>query len=601
MLSLSTEKHLAEIFAKVAEGEQQVEASRLALCEHYNFDVYSAYRALDRLSLNNLSSLDLKSWLDRASVFCTEQEAYLVIGQYDSNSDGRLNMQEFFNLVLPATASALRQLVLERPTQALSFDVEFALNRLLEKEVSLQRDLEYARKELKLKADFDTSVAFRAIDTLNLNAIDREQLTAFLRRNGINGYSESIDAIFRRLDRDGDGKLSYIEFVDATLSNDARLTRTLRDTSYTRTSPHRSSPLRSSLRSPLRASPYQSSSSFMASSPYRSPLSNSLRTSLRRSSPALRSSYLRESLPARVSLKMSSPLRNSSLRLSSPERVRSPPLRSSLLRTSSPRLGHSYTYSPKKASLNSTWQPRSSLRASLNYSTSLRIADQIELVSAFREQINLARDLDAAVNELALRADFNLEDAFRMFDLEDKGYVSTAEFEETLEALGLRPYRDETSLLVKHYSRIGDSRLQFSDFSALLMPKNNDYARMVRGRLPYAVTVRERRRVFSYETSDRLVRVLKLSLDSERVAESLRQRLSRVPTFNLYEAFQAVDSGKDGYITLNEFRDILENHGVYATTKDLESLMDRYDKDRDGRVSYSEFVQEVTPKSPRKY
>jgi Ca2+-binding EF-hand superfamily protein len=29
--------------------------------------------------------------------------------------------------------------------------------------------------------------------------------------------------------------------------------------------------------------------------------------------------------------------------------------------------------------------------------------------------------------------------------------------------------------------------------------------------------------------------------------------------------------------------------------------MERYDKNGDGRVSYGEFVQEVTPQSPRKH
>jgi Ca2+-binding EF-hand superfamily protein len=593
MLSINTEAQLAELLATIAEGEQQVEAGRLALCEHYNFDVYSTFRTLDRLGLNNLSSLDIKSWLDRANVFCSEQEAFLVIRQYDANSDGRLSMQEFFQLVLPATASSMRQLVIERPTQALTLEVEFSLNRLLEKEVALQRDLEYARRALRLKPDFELAVAFRSVDALNLNFIDREQLQAFLRRNGIASYPAALDAIMRRLDNDGDGKLSYLEFVEATLTADARTTR-----GSTAEVQRPTSPLSSSFRPTLSASPYRGSSSYLAGSPYRSSLRSPLRSSLRSSQP-MRTSYLRESYPSRVSLRMSSPLRDTPLRDSYSARLSSP-LRSSLLRTSSPRLVHSI-YSPEKSRLDSSWQPRSSLRSSLAYSSSLRAADQIELVSAFKEQIDLARDLDSAKNDLALRSDFNLDDAFRMFDLEDKGYVSIAEFEETLESFHLPPLRDEVSLLVKHYSRIGDTRLLMSDFSTLLMPQGHEYARMIRSRLPYNSSVRERRRVFTYETTERLLRVLRLSLEAERVAESLRQRLSRLPTFNLYDAFQAVDSGRDGFITLDEFREILGRHGVFATTKDLESLMDRYDKNRDGMVSYSEFVQEVTPKSPRKY
>ena len=69
----------------------------------------------------------------------------------------------------------------------------------------------------------------------------------------------------------------------------------------------------------------------------------------------------------------------------------------------------------------------------------------------------------------------------------------------------------------------------------------------------------------------------------------------------MHEAFQAVDKDRNGYITFGEFQSLLELHGIFATIKDVESLMDRYDKDKDGRVSYSEFLDEVTPKSPSKY
>ena len=93
----------------------------------------------------------------------------------------------------------------------------------------------------------------------------------------------------------------------------------------------------------------------------------------------------------------------------------------------------------------------------------------------------------------------------------------------------------------------------------------------------------------------------RLHLESEGVAESLRQRLSRRAYFSLHDAFQAVDRDRNGFITLDEFQGILQEHGLYVTGKDLESLMERYDKNMDGRVSYSEFLEEVTPKSPRKY
>lgn len=42
----------------------------------------------------------------------------------------------------------------------------------------------------------------------------------------------------------------------------------------------------------------------------------------------------------------------------------------------------------------------------------------------FKEIIFLERDLESAKVELALKPDFNLIDAFKMLDQEDRGYIS---------------------------------------------------------------------------------------------------------------------------------------------------------------------------------
>lgn len=43
---------------------------------------------------------------------------------------------------------------------------------------------------------------------------------------------------------------------------------------------------------------------------------------------------------------------------------------------------------------------------------------------------------------------------------------------------------------------------------------------------------------------------------------------------------------------------MLREYGVYASDEEVGWLIDRYDKNKDGRISYSEFVDEILPKSP---
>jgi Ca2+-binding EF-hand superfamily protein len=249
---------------------------------------------------------------------------------------------------------------------------------------------------------------------------------------------------------------------------------------------------------------------------------------------------------------------------------------------------------PQEYSANPpTSRPRLSLKQE---SSSL---PESELANIFRHQINHFRDLEDAKVALASRPDFNTFDGYRLLDPQDKNYISALDLEDRLKELGVTCIQDEHILLMKHYSSHKDLRLRYYDFCDMVNPKNEQYAKLLVSRNSSgAASVYE---VFTKETLDKIANTFRLFLEAEIVSERLRQNLENNKEFSLYDAFKAVDKDKNGFITLDEFETILADHGVAVTHKDLLSLMERYDKNRDGRVSYSEFVQEITPKSPKRY
>lgn len=92
-------------------------------------------------------------------------------------------------------------------------------------------------------------------------------------------------------------------------------------------------------------------------------------------------------------------------------------------------------------------------------------------------------------------------------------------------------------------------------------------------------------------------------MDNEVQAESIRQRLSRRPLFNLFDAFRALDKDELGYIGIEDLKEILVDYGIFASTKDLSILVERFKGGNtfDGKISYSDFVKELSPKSIRPY
>lgn len=549
MLSLELQSRLAHLLLQVADLERQVEITRQVLCELIDFEPYSAFRALDRFSTGALTSRDIEEFLLSQGIPCSSIESSSLVQQYDSDNDGRLSLPEFHNLVLPAANAARRDIVLTRtPLSATTAEVRYAMGRLMEREVIYQREVGQWRRELAGQRDFNPMDAFKAVNFREKAGIDKEMLLTFLLRSGNNPFEEDLHAIMRRFDTDGDGKLSYLEFLEgisAIEGNSALGNSTL---------PQYRSPNRRS--TPLRHSP----------SPAKQPQP-------RTSSPLKGNASLRRSSP------LSKAPAHSNSSFKTPEKRKFAD--SSLANHSS--AGRNF---PRSAKIS--FSPLSS-------------QEEMELVNTLKQQLDMLRDLEEAKSDLVDLQDFNLIDGFRVLDVENKGYVACLELEEGLRVLGVRPLGDESYLLIRSYSKLSDSRLRFSDFSAMLTPKDAQMAAALAQREPYRSSLRDPRDAFSSETLQRFAQVLRLLLDCESLSERLRQRLSRRPEFNSYDAFQAIDRDRNGFITLEELRAVMEENGCKVSNRDLKCLMERYDKNRDGRVSYSEFVQEVTPKSPRKH
>ena len=58
------------------------------------------------------------------------------------------------------------------------------------------------------------------------------------------------------------------------------------------------------------------------------------------------------------------------------------------------------------------------------------------------------------------------------------------------------------------------------------------------------------------------------------------------PTFNVIEAFNSCDLNKDGIISRDEIRRLIESRGFYVSEKEVTTLIEKIDKDRDGKISY---------------
>jgi Ca2+-binding EF-hand superfamily protein len=129
-----------------------------------------------------------------------------------------------------------------------------------------------------------------------------------------------------------------------------------------------------------------------------------------------------------------------------------------------------------------------------------------------------------------------------------------------------------------------------------LIPVDSYYATLLNRRTSNNIRAYYRDECFNYGTRFEFKQLFKTHFSVERMAENLRRNLSMDRNFDVYDAFKACDINEDGIITKNEIRKLLEDRGFFMSELEVSTLMNKLDKDKDGRISYYEFMEEMKPK-----
>jgi Ca2+-binding EF-hand superfamily protein len=442
-------------------------------------------------------------------------------------------------ILLPCEDQYLRTTASQRPTYNVSrYDkllssLEREVVTLFEREISYHVRIEKSKRDLALRYDWTARAAFESVDSLRDYVLTHRTIQSFLRVNGFVANDGEVIAIIRRLDSDGDNKITLEEF-----SEGVRLAVPIPSPLYT-----------------------SSINAFEESKRASSPLRRSAASPLRQTDSGIALSHTSSYYAANAFAASGSPTRTATATYYAPAMTSS--------------LSPSRRYSPLKSD------------------------DESELVRAFKEQITLENELEDAKNRLALQSDFNLQDAFDLLDRHLLASLTSSDISDSLSSNGIYTVSEDVYLFVKRYDRNLDGRLNYQEFSEAFMPKSASHSTSLQlRRAHYSVLRVPRPDYFSSYTRELFFKTLRVHFSVESSAENLRKRLFRRPGFSASDAFAAVDTDRNGYITRDEFRGILREYGFFVTETEIIWLIERYDKNQDGRISYSEFVEEINPKSP---
>lgn len=240
----------------------------------------------------------------------------------------------------------------------------------------------------------------------------------------------------------------------------------------------------------------------------------------------------------------------------------------------------------------------SSKNKSMRTTHTLNTHNEGELFDSLKDLIEIDKELERAKQALALKGDFTLHNGFKVFDYEDNGFATLDDIMEAFEIFHIYPKREEARLFLARYDQNKTNALGYPEFCEAFVPLNKNSADILRGRsseFPHGYY--RRRDEFSQSTIDAFARVLKLHLEVETSAEILRQKHVDLPKFRYDDAFTTLNQWGDDYLSVREFKEFFQKYGYFPTADELEILVDRFDKDHDGKVSYDEFFDEFSPHS----
>jgi hypothetical protein len=98
--------------------------------------------------------------------------------------------------------------------------------------------------------------------------------------------------------------------------------------------------------------------------------------------------------------------------------------------------------------------------------------------------LDLERQLERAKIDLSLRTDFNLIDAFRAFDVDGKGWLSSQELQEGLQLFDINCNQDDIYFFMKRYDKDEDNNLKYSEFCDAFLPTDSFHAGLLAKKAP---------------------------------------------------------------------------------------------------------------------
>ena len=193
---------------------------------------------------------------------------------------------------------------------------------------------------------------------------------------------------------------------------------------------------------------------------------------------------------------------------------------------------------------------------------------------------------------LSMNPDFNCEDAFRLFESNDKGYLDINDIKSGLNLIGLNPSDKELNLLMKRFDLQKNGFINYADFFDMVVPFEKIQRQLVEKRPPKSCCPCRSPEIFNEKTIADLKNLFELIIKTEDDVNNDRKTLGTL-RLKLKEIFGLLDKDGKGYFDVDEMMVYFANNGLLDNNKEADLLFIRLDKNRNGKIDFPEVEDEL--------
>jgi len=244
------------------------------------------------------------------------------------------------------------------------------------------------------------------------------------------------------------------------------------------------------------------------------------------------------------------------------------------------------------------------------------------LVNSFKEMIRDFRQVEELRISLSKKIDFSYREFFDFIDFEKVGKIYGDKLFGVMSELGIDVELNDALLLIERYDKDRDAGLSLFEFMDLISPFSSEYRENFPSqKFSIEKKIKYPNKNFSIEKSSsskskskysnsrkilkisdycistkKLLRdIFAISLSNEKNWDFQRELIKKKKD----HLFDMMDKENKGVVTMEDLGDLLAEYEFPSTLRELNWVVHRFDWKGDQKISYGEFVAELTPKRYR--